>query len=283
VDVSGLTRVPATQKVLATLVAPRRRLLLVTFKGRRTAINPVRAGYSANVAHAVKAALLYGRTRPTQIIDIPLHQSVNRKRLGAIVALKAAKLTFRPSDARLSFERGKPRVRKARNGFTIDQPAAVDLLARALLERRFPAYALPAKVIPAQVTSVGRSVVINRSTYTLTLFRGAKAVRKFRIAVGQTAYPTPPGLLRIVSKQVDPTWYPPDSDWAKGLGPVSPGVGNPLGTRWMGLSAFGIGIHGTPEPWTIGTQASHGCIRMPIPDAEALFDKIEVGTPVLIV
>ena len=107
--------------------------------------------------------------------------------------------------------------------------------------------------------------------------------RQFRIAVGQTAYPTPPGLLRIVTKQVDPTWYPPDSAWAAGLGPVDPGAGNPLGTRWMGLSAFGIGIHGTPEPWTVGHQASHGCIRMAIPDAEALFDRVEVGTPVLIV
>jgi lipoprotein-anchoring transpeptidase ErfK/SrfK len=283
VPVAGLTRVPATQTVLAQVVAPRRRLLLVTFKGRHFAINPVHAGYSAAVGAAVKVALTYGRTQPTQIVDIPLAQTVNRARLAAIVALKARRLVIRPSDAKLSFERGAPRVRKARNGFTINEPKAVDLLSRALLERRFRSYALPAKVIPAQVTSVGRSVVINRTLFSLTLFRGAKPVRKYRIAVGQTAYPTPPGLLTIVSKQVDPTWYPPDSAWAAGLGPVDPGAGNPLGTRWMGLSAFGIGIHGTPEPWTVGTRASHGCIRMEIPDAEALFDKVEVGTPVLIV
>jgi lipoprotein-anchoring transpeptidase ErfK/SrfK len=283
VDVSGLTRVPATQKVLALVVAPRRKLLLVTFKGRHFGVNPIRAGYGADVAGAVRTALTFGRTQPLQPVDIPLSQSVNRTRLAAIVALKARRLVIQPSDAKLSFGRAAPRVRKARNGYTIDETAAVDLLSRALLERRFRTYALPAKVVPAQVTSVGRSVVINRSQFSLTLFKGAKPVRQYRVAIGQTAYPTPPGLLRIVSKLVDPTWYPPDSAWAAGLGPVDPGAGNPLGTRWMGLSAFGIGIHGTPEPWTVGHQASHGCIRMAIPDAEALFDKVEVGTPVLIV
>ena len=283
VDVSGLTRVPATQKVLATIVAPRQKLLIVRFKGRHFGIDPRKAGYAADVKGAVRTALTYGRSQPVQIVDVPLAQSVNPNRLTALVALKARRLVIQPSDAKLSFERGAPRVRKARNGFRIDETAAVDLLSKALISRRFPSYALPATVVPAQVTSVGASVVINRASYSLTLFSGAKAVRQYRVAVGMPAYPTPPGLLRIVSKQVDPTWYPPDSAWAKGLGPVDPGAGNPLGTRWMGLSAFGIGIHGTPEPWTVGHQASHGCIRMAIPDAEALFDKIEVGTPVLIV
>jgi len=283
VDVSGLTRVPATQKILATVVAPRRKLLIVRFKGRHFGIDPVKAGYSADVKGAVRTALTYGRSQPVQIVDVPLAQSVNPNRLAAIVALKAQRLVIQPSDAKLSFERGAPRVHKARNGFRIDETAAVDLLGKALISRRFPSYALPAQVVPAQVTSVGKSIVINRANFSLTLFKGAKSVRQYRVAVGMPDYPTPPGLLHIVSKQVDPTWYPPDSAWAKGLGPVDPGAGNPLGTRWMGLSAFGIGIHGTPEPWTVGHQASHGCIRMAIPDAEALFSKVDVGTPVLIV
>ena len=228
-------------------------------------------------------ALTFGRSQPTQTVDIPLSQSVNRNRLAAIVALKAGRLLIQPSDAKLSFERGAPRVRKARNGFRIDEAAAVDLLSRALVQRRFPAYALPARLVPAQVTSVGSSVVINRSLFHLTLFKGSKPVRQFRIAVGQTAYPTPPGLLRIVTKQVDPTWYPPDSAWAAGLGPVDPGAGNPLGTRWMGLSAPGVGIHGTPSDASIGYSVSHGCIRMHIPEAEWLFNHVDVGTTVFIV
>ena len=87
----------------------------------------------------------------------------------------------------------------------------------------------------------------------------------------------------MVQKQVDPTWLPPNSPWAKGLGPIPPGPGNPLGTRWIGTSAPAVGIHGTPADYSIGTAASHGCIRMHIPDVEKLYDQVEVGTEVDIV
>jgi lipoprotein-anchoring transpeptidase ErfK/SrfK len=87
-----------------------------------------------------------------------------------------------------------------------------------------------------------------------------------------------------VVKWKNPWWYPPTQDsWAKGLKPVPPGPGNPLGTRWMGLSAPGVGIHGTDEPSSIGYSASHGCIRMQVPDAEWLFDHVDVGTTVYVV
>ena len=65
--------------------------------------------------------------------------------------------------------------------------------------------------------------------------------------------------------------------------PVPPGPGNPLGTRWMGLSAPYVGIHGTPDAASIGYSVSHGCIRMLIPQVEWLFEQVEVGTPVFIV
>ena len=80
-----------------------------------------------------------------------------------------------------------------------------------------------------------------------------------------------------------PVARPPNSEWAKGLKPVPPGPGNPLGTRWMGISAPGVGMHGTPDAASIGYSASHGCIRMHIPDAEWLFNHVTVGTPVFIV
>ena len=83
--------------------------------------------------------------------------------------------------------------------------------------------------------------------------------------------------------QRDPWWYPPTYDsWAKGLKPVPPGPSNPLGTRWMGLSAPGVGIHGTDAPTSIGYSESHGCVRMQVPDAEWLFEHVSVGTPVVI-
>jgi hypothetical protein len=100
---------------------------------------------------------------------------------------------------------------------------------------------------------------------------------------GQHQYPTPLGRFSIVVKWKNPWWYPPDSPWAAGQDPVPPGPGNPLGTRWMGLSSPGVGIHGTPSDGSIGYSVSHGCIRMHIPQAEWLFNHVEIGTTVFIV
>jgi lipoprotein-anchoring transpeptidase ErfK/SrfK len=108
------------------------------------------------------------------------------------------------------------------------------------------------------------------------------AVASFGIATGMAAYPTPTGNFRIATKQRNPWWYPPAADWAKGAKPVPPGPGNPLGTRWMGLNVGAVGIHGTPDAASIGYSASHGCIRMRISDAEWLFERVRVGTPVFI-
>jgi lipoprotein-anchoring transpeptidase ErfK/SrfK len=108
------------------------------------------------------------------------------------------------------------------------------------------------------------------------------ASASFGIATGMAAYPTPTGNFRIVTKQRNPWWYPPAADWAKGAKPVPPGPGNPLGTRWMGLNVGAVGIHGTPDAASIGYSASHGCIRMRISDAEWLFERVRVGTPVFI-
>jgi lipoprotein-anchoring transpeptidase ErfK/SrfK len=126
-------------------------------------------------------------------------------------------------------------------------------------------------------------VVIRRASNLLTLYSGMRPVRQFAVATGQTVYPTPLGRFQIVVKWKNPWWYPPASPWAKGEKPTPPGPGNPLGTRWMGISAPGVGIHGTPQDGSIGYSLSHGCIRMHIPQAEWLFDHVDVGTPVYIV
>ena len=139
--------------------------------------------------------------------------------------------------------------------------------------------------VPAKrtVANFGPVIVITRGVNTLKLYNGRRLVRTFHVATGQAAYPTPGGVWRIVDMQRNPWWRPPDSPWAKGLKPIPPGPGNPLGTRWMGLDAPGVGMHGTPDAASIGYSASHGCIRMYVPDAEWLFNQVHVGTPVFIV
>jgi len=95
---------------------------------------------------------------------------------------------------------------------------------------------------------------------------------------------TPAGTYHITNKQVNPAWYVPNSDWAGSLaGQVIPGgaPNNPLVARWLGIQD-GIGIHGTNEPWSVGSAASHGCIRMRPEDVIDLYPRVPVGTAVLI-
>jgi lipoprotein-anchoring transpeptidase ErfK/SrfK len=126
-------------------------------------------------------------------------------------------------------------------------------------------------------------IVIQRGANVLTLYNGESAVRTFGVATGSAQYPSPAGTWSIVDKQLNPWWRPPASEWAKDAKPIPPGPGNPLGTRWMGLSAAAVGIHGTPDAASIGYSASHGCIRMRVPEAEWLFEQVSIGTPVVIV
>lgn len=128
---------------------------------------------------------------------------------------------------------------------------------------------------------VGR-IVVNIGQRKLRLIQDGTVVKEYRIAVGMPGHDTPTGEYEIIEKQVDPTWFPPDSPWAAGLGPIPPGPGNPLGTRWIGTSAPAIGIHGTYADSSIGTAASHGCMRMHIPDVEELYELVTIGMKISI-
>ena len=127
------------------------------------------------------------------------------------------------------------------------------------------------------------SIKISISQRKLYLYSEGKVVKTYGVAVGMPQYPTPKGNFYVISKVYHPTWTPPPSPWAAGAEPVPPGPGNPLGTRWIGLSTPSVGIHGTPQDYSIGTAASHGCIRMHISQNEQLFELVYIGTPVSIV
>ncbi len=120
---------------------------------------------------------------------------------------------------------------------------------------------------------VSRRIVISIPDHRLILMEDGRAVRMFDVAVGKPSTPSPKGEFRVVSRVQHPTWFGPKQT-------VPPGKANPLGTRWLGLSARGYGIHGTNAPNSIGKSASHGCIRMRNADVEQLFELVAVGTPV---
>ena len=283
VPVGGFSVDAARRAVIDARIAPRVAVLVVSLKGRRMGIKPAAAGWSADLDGAIATALTYGGAVPlTGPVDVPLVQRVDRVRLRTVLSYRAPQIELVPVNATLTFSNGRPRVRRPRIGASVDVARAVPLVADAMLTRAVPFVDLPVRRVRPEKVTVGASLVVSRADRVLTLYRETRRVRTFRIAVGTNDHPTPRGLFRIVQKQRNPTWIPPDSPWAKGLGPIPPGPGNPLGTRWMGTSASAVGIHGTPASSSIGTAASHGCIRMYIRDAEWLYERVIVGTPVLI-
>ena len=127
-------------------------------------------------------------------------------------------------------------------------------------------------------------VTIDRGGFRLRLFKRLRYNRSYRSPSGAAGYDTPTGLFRIREKQVDPPWHAPNRPWAGSYaGRTIPGGApdNPLKARWLGI-ANGVGIHGTAEPWSIGSRASHGCIRMRVPDVIDLYPRVPVGAPALI-
>jgi len=126
-------------------------------------------------------------------------------------------------------------------------------------------------------------LTLDRATFTLRLWEDLKLAKTYTVAVGMEGLETPEGLYAIQEKEENPTWNVPDSDWAGSLAgqSIPPGPSNPIKARWMGIYE-GAGIHGTEETYSLGSAASHGCVRMAIPDVEELYDRVEVGTPIYI-
>jgi lipoprotein-anchoring transpeptidase ErfK/SrfK len=248
--------------------------------GRRV-LSPKSFGLAVGADSAVARAL---KAKPGAKVWIKVKMSDGAIR--AYVNRLAKEVYVAPTNAKLTGLNGfRPAFSGGKNGSALAKTAAVDAIRSALANGARTQVRLPLKAVEPWRTKAdfGSVIVIQRASNKLHLYKGDKLVREFSVATGQPVYPTPDGKWRIVTKQRDPWWIPPNSPWAVGAKPIPPGPGNPLGTRWMGLDASGVGIHGTPDAASIGYSASHGCIRMRIPDAEWLFDHVSVGTTVFII
>jgi lipoprotein-anchoring transpeptidase ErfK/SrfK len=229
-------------------------------------------------------AILKAKAAPSGA-NVPVTTAVKGAAVRAYLAKLAARFDRRPVESVLRLRKTTPVVSRSAPGFRLQVGPAAAAVVAALKARDAGPVELPAKVLEPTVTrgSFGPVIVIRRAANTLNLYRGMKPWKQFAVATGQKIYATPLGRFQIVAMWKNPWWYPPDSPWAAGEKPVPPGPGNPLGTRWMGISSPGVGIHGTPDSASLGYSASHGCIRMAIPQAEWLFEHVAVGTPVYIV
>jgi lipoprotein-anchoring transpeptidase ErfK/SrfK len=274
--VGGLSPAEAQAVVRGAFAQP----LTLTLGKTRFRVTPKELGAASYVGNAVRAA----RTaRPGS--NVPLAVRVNRKAVERYVARLAKRYDREAVDSRLLLRKLKPFWTKEKPGRRVKQVLVARDLVRLLRTHDREPLALRLDVVPPKLTrkKAGDAIVIRRGQNRLYYYTGPRLKRAFNVATGQSQYPTPLGRYEIVVKWKNPWWYPPASDWAKDAKPIPPGPGNPLGTRWMGISSPAVGIHGTPDAASIGYSVSHGCIRMHIPEVEWLFERVEIGTPVFIV
>jgi hypothetical protein len=276
VSVGGMAAADAAGAVQAAFEAP----IELTLARTRVLVTPDVLGATANVDKAVERAL-------TALPDtnVPLPIATDGPSTTAFVAGLAKRFDRDPLDSKLFLRGGRPWLSKERVGRRLDLRRAVREITAVLSPAAREPVRLVQRILKPKVTrrNFGHVIVIHRGLNQLFLYRGMRFLRFFHVATGQSAYPTPLGRFRVAVKWRNPWWYPPDSPWAKDAKPIPPGPGNPLGTRWMGLSAPGVGIHGTPDAASIGYSVSHGCIRMRISEAEWLFNHVDIGTTVFIV
>jgi L,D-transpeptidase catalytic domain/Putative peptidoglycan binding domain len=179
---------------------------------------------------------------------------------------------------------------RSRNGLAVYRRGLVRVLEDRLIHTgRRRVVQLPTRVVRPDVSTAGLAkqypafITIDRAHFTLRLFRDLRFYKAYRIAVGRQGLETPAGEYTIDDKQVNPSWHVPNSPWAGSLAGriIPPGPDDPIKSRWLGFYN-GAGIHGTDDIGSLGSAASHGCIRMSIPDVEQLFDLVPLHTPIYI-
>lgn len=198
----------------------------------------------------------------------------------------AEQIAREPINAQVDYEEGEVVLRKPEAGWHLPVKDALRALRRALAGGS-ETVQLPLQRLAPEVTreDLGHTIVVDLSDLELSLYDGLKLDRSYDVALGAPDYPTPPGEFEIIDKAENPTWTNPAPDgWGKDLPLQIPGgPTNPLGTRALYLNAPGIRIHGTPASYSIGTYASHGCIRMLMEDVEELYEIVPIGTTVHVV
>jgi lipoprotein-anchoring transpeptidase ErfK/SrfK len=243
------------------------------------------------LARRVTAAL----TRPLapRLVHAPLARPEPEPARGeaeAAVEALAARLHRLPRNARVAAAPGGLRVVPGRDGIEIDRARLLELALRALRAPGTTTLAPPARAIEPRVRTRELPerypvfLTVSKSERKLRLYRKLRLVRTYVVAVGSPSWPTPTGLFRIVNKAVNPAWSVPRSSWAGALaGRLIPGGApdNPLKARWLGFYG-GAGIHGTADVGSLGGAASHGCIRMSVPDVVELYEHVPVRAPIYI-
>jgi lipoprotein-anchoring transpeptidase ErfK/SrfK len=303
VALGGLTRGQAQARLSRAILDPLRRPIVVRHDDRTWRLGPREARIRADLTAMVDEAM--ARTRTGDIlsrswrsltgrataVDLAPKVQYSDAAVARLVARVRAGVQRPARDASVKLSGDGIARTPSRPGRALDakplQAEIRDAIASPTASRTFTARTR--RVEPRVATAdlarrYGTVVIVNRSQFRLRLYKRLKLEETFPIAVGMVGLETPAGQYAIANKAIHPAWHVPDSDWAGDLaGKTIAGDDpkNPIKARWLGIYD-GVGIHGTADDASIGHNASHGCIRMHVPDVEKLYDQVPVGTAVYI-
>jgi len=302
VDVGGMDAAEAKAAVRKQLLVPLRHSLKVGYDGESWALSGKALKVRADLNSAVEGALDASRDGglPTRVIryvsggevdeSVSADVTYSQPAVNRFVRELAAEINREPVDATVEANGAELAVAPAEHGRKLRDNLLTDQLNAAVLNANAD-HTIAARTHSVAPEVTGEEVAeeyptyltLERASYTLRLWKDLELAKTYTVAVGQEGLETPEGLYHIQDKQENPTWNVPESDWAGSLAgqSIPPGPSNPLKARWMGIYD-GAGIHGTDDTGSLGSAASHGCVRMAIPDVIDLYDRVDVGTPIYI-
>jgi hypothetical protein len=300
VDVGGM-RLAEAQATLAERIGhPLAQPILVLYRGGQFVFSPSTAGLATNLDRLLAGALSESRdgnflTRTLRDVTggrlsrrLDLDVTYSNEAVQRFVRSVSKTVDGKPREGKSKASFVGIRIKPSRNGVAVRKPTLRVAIEEALVDPESArSLDLPTRVLRPKVTTRELEkrfrffIAVSRSRKELRYFVKEKLVRTYRVAIGRIGFETPAGLYEIRSKAVNPAWYVPKKAWAGDLAGkiIPPGdPENPLKARWMGFWD-GAGIHGTAESSSIGSAASHGCIRMAVPDVIDLYARVPLHTP----
>ena len=301
IDVGGTSAGDAESLVRKQIVKPLKQPVHVRFEDQRFTLAPedleVRADVGGMVDEAVAASREGGifsrvwRYASGGEVDTDVDPRIgySNQALDGFLEGVAAKVNREPRDASVDPTPTDLTPVREQSGITVRADELRDSVEAALQSPHSRTVKAPVEKVQPEVTTDELAseypgyITVDRDNFKLRYFENLKLKKEYTIAVGQVGFDTPAGLYHVQNKAVNPSWSVPDSGWAGDLAGkvIPPGPDNPLKSRWMGIYD-GAGIHGTDDVGSLGTAASHGCIRMDIPEVQELYDRVDVQTPVYI-
>jgi lipoprotein-anchoring transpeptidase ErfK/SrfK len=306
IDIGGLTRPAAQRKLEARLLGALHEPIVVHHGRKTVKLGPSEARIAADISGMVDEAVVRSRdgnvfsrtirglTGGTVRDDVEPRVSYSKQAVVRLIDRVRRAVDRDAVDAKVVFHPGGFVKADSKDGLAVNATRLHEEIDAAIIspsaKRTFVAHThhtVPKVTTAALAKTYDTLLIIDRSHFQLKLFKQLKPVKTYNIAVGMVGLETPAGVYHIQNKAVNPAWTMPNSDWvaAKDRGKVVPGgtPENPLKSRWLGIFN-GAGIHGIDpsEYGSIGHAASHGCVRMRIPDVEDLYPRVPVGAPVYI-